>query len=70
MPKFKVEVTKIYCVEHIVEADDIDHANEIGSEISDEMKTNLETFIESDWKAKQVEDDAKITYAPVQEYLK
>ena len=70
MPKFKVEVTKVYCVEHIVEADDLDHAKEIGGEISDEMKLNHDTFIESEWKAKQVNSSEEITYEPIQEYLK
>lgn len=70
MPKFKVEVTRVYCVEHIVEAEDLDHAKEIGSEISDEMDVNHNTFIESEWKAKQVDDSEDATYEPIQDYLK
>jgi len=70
MPKFEVEVSKIYFVKHIVEADDIDHANEIGSEISSEMPLDHTTFMESDWNSTQVEEDRKITYVPEQEYLK
>ena len=70
MPKFKVEVTRVYCVEHVVEADDLGHAKEIGSEISDEMDVNHSTFIESEWKAKQVDDSEGTTYEPIQDYLK
>lgn len=68
--KFKVEVSKVYVQTHIVEADDKDHANEIASEISDEMKTDHETFYESEWKATQVNDSKKVTYEPQQDYLK
>lgn len=69
MPLFKVEVSRVYFVEHTVEADDLDHAQEIGSEISDTMEVNHETFIESEWKAEQVESGV-VTYIPEQEYLK
>lgn len=69
MPLFKVEVTRVYCVEHIVEADDLDHAKEIGSEISDTMEMDNNTFIESEWKAKKTES-GEVTYTPEQEYLK
>lgn len=68
--KFKVSVVKTYAQEHIIEADDINHANEIGSEISDVMETDFTTFIESNWDATPVLDDEKVTYEPVQEYLK
>lgn len=42
--KFKVEVSNIYVKEHIVEADDLAHALEIASEISDTMEANQQTF--------------------------
>lgn len=70
MPKFKVEVTRVYCVEHIVEAEDLDHAKEIGSEISDEMDVNHKTFVESEWNAKNTDEDSVVTYEPIQDYLK
>lgn len=70
MPKFKVEVTRVYCVEHVVEADDLDHAKEIASEISDEMDVNHKTFIESEWKVANASDLDVVTYEPIQEYLK
>jgi hypothetical protein len=70
MPKFKVEVNRVYSVTHVVEADDLDHAREIGSEITDEMEVNNSTFMESDWNARQVDDNEKATYEPIQEYLK
>ena len=38
--------------------------------ISDEMKTDHETFYESEWKATQVNDSKKVTYEPQQDYLK
>ncbi|MDC5408331.1 hypothetical protein OSH17_06700 [Acinetobacter baumannii] len=68
--KFKVEVSNIYVKEHIVEADDLAHALEIASEISDSMEANQETFFESEWEAKPVSNDEKVTYEPQQEYLK
>ncbi|MEQ1088434.1 hypothetical protein [Acinetobacter seifertii] len=68
--KFKVEVSNIYVKEHIVEADDLAHALEIASEISDTMEANQQTFFESTWEAKPVSNDEKATYEPEQEYLK
>lgn len=68
--KFKVEVSKVYLQTHIVEADDEDHANEIAKEIDDVMRTNWETYWESEWKVKPVSDDTEITYEPEQDYLK
>jgi len=68
--KFKVEVTKTYVQTHIVEADDADHAKEIGSEISDFMEVNHQTFFESSRTATQVDDSRKATYKPEQNYLK
>lgn len=65
MPKFKVEVNRVYSITHIVEADDLDHAREIGSEITDEMEIGYSTFIESDWSAFQVDDNEKATYEPI-----
>lgn len=62
--KFKVEVSNIYVKEHIVEADDLAHALEIASEISDSMEANQETFFESEWEAKPVSNDEKVTYEP------
>lgn len=70
MPKFKVTVSKVFCVEHVVEADDKDHAQEIGSEIEEFMDCNWKTHIESEWKAIEVDDDEEVTYEPEQEYLK
>lgn len=68
--KFKIEVVKTYIQNHIVEADDINHANEIGSEISSEMETNRHTFFESNWNATRVDDSSEVTYTPEQDYLK
>ena len=70
MPKFKINVERAYFVEHIVDADDKDHALEIASEVSDNMKTNWETFAESNWNAKAVSDDEEVTYTPEAEYFK
>lgn len=70
MPKFKIQVSKSFYVEHIVEADDKDHALEIGSEIEEFMECNLETYIDSEWDAIQVSDDECVNYEPVQDYLK
>lgn len=68
--KFKVEVTKTYVQRHIIEADDADHAKEIGSEISDFMETNNITFFESNRHVAQVDDASPVTYEPEQQYLK
>ena len=68
--KFKVEVTKVYVRTHIVEADDTDHAKEIGSEISDFMEANRTTFFESSCVTTQVDDSRKATYKPEQNYLR
>jgi hypothetical protein len=68
--KFKVEVTKVYTREASVEADDADHAKEIAKEVSDEMATDFTSFCESNWNVIQVEDSTKVTYEPVQDYLK
>ena len=68
--KFKVEVAKTYTQEHIVEADDEGHAREIASEIADMMSTNHQTFHESTWDVNQVDNLNKVTYEPVQKYLK
>lgn len=68
--KFKVEVTKTYVKDHIVEAEDENHAREIASEISINMEANRNTFFESTWDINQVDGDNKVTYEPEQEYLK
>ncbi|ENW79741.1 hypothetical protein F909_02844 [Acinetobacter sp. ANC 3929] len=68
--KFKVEVSKTYTKDHIVEADDADHAKEIAKEISDLMPINHQTFYESTWDVTQVDDLNKVTYEPEQNYLK
>ncbi|WP_121773834.1 hypothetical protein [Acinetobacter bereziniae] len=68
--KFKVEVSKIYVQAHIVEADDADHAKEIGAEISDVMSTDYKTFFESTRNVTQVDDSNQVTYEPEQDYLK
>lgn len=70
MPKFKVQVSKSFYVEHVVEANDKDHALEIGSEIEDFMRCDWTTHIDSEWDAVEVGDDEKVDYEPVQEYLK
>jgi len=68
--KFKVEVTKTYIQTQIVEADDADHAKQIGSEISDLMEANHTTFFEGTRTATQVDDVSEVTYEPEQDYLK
>lgn len=70
MPKFKVQVNKSFCVEHIVEADDKDHALEIGSEIIDFMSCNDKTYFGGDWSAIEVGGDEVVDYEPLQDYLK
>lgn len=70
MPKFKVQVSKSFYVEHIVEAEDKDHALEIASEIEDFMRCDLTTHIDSEWGAVEVGDDEAVDYEPVQDYLK
>lgn len=62
MPKFKINVSRTYSATHIINADDLHHAHEIGSEITDEMDVNLKTYAGSDWSAVQVDDDETITY--------
>ena len=68
--KFKVTVQKVYYVEHVVKADDKDHALEIATEIGMFMETNDETYYDSDWDANEVSDDHAVTYEPEQDYLK
>ncbi|WP_180060720.1 hypothetical protein [Acinetobacter sp. YH12135] len=68
--KFKIEVSKVYIQDAVVEADDADHAREIAKEISDEMVTDFTTFIKSNWNVAQVDDSEKVTYEPIQDYLK
>lgn len=68
--KFKVTVQKVYYVEHIVKANDKDHALEIATEIEMFMETNDETHYLSDWDANEVSDDHAVTYEPEQDYLK
>jgi hypothetical protein len=68
--KFKVEVTKTFVQTHIVEAEDTDHAKEIGSEISDFMEANPTTFFEGTRTATQVDDTSEVTYKPEQDHLK
>lgn len=70
MPKFKVQVSKSFYVEHIVEADDKDHALEIASEIEDFMQCDWRSHFESEWDAVEVGDDESVDYEPVQDYLK
>ena len=67
--KFKVYVNRVYCVEHVVEADDEDHALEIACEISDTMPVNYDTYLESNWEANLTGSDSVVTYVPEQEYL-
>jgi hypothetical protein len=68
--KYEVSVTKTYVQKHIVKADDISHALEIASEISDGMETNHKTFSESSREAAPVGEAEKVTYEPEQNYLK
>lgn len=70
MAKFKIQVTNTHFQEHVVEADDLDHALEIGKEISDEMEADQTNFFEGSWQANPVSQDTEVTYKPVQEYLK
>ena len=62
MPKFKINVSRTYSVTHIIDADNLHHAHEIGSEITDEMDVNLNIYTGSDWIAVQVDDGETITY--------
>lgn len=68
--KYKVKVERIYYVEHIVDAEGIEHAQEIGSEISDEMPVDWTTFVESNWEVDSTEQGCEVTYTPAQDYLK
>lgn len=68
--KYKVEVSKVYVQEHVVEAENIAHALEIAAEISGEMEANHQTFFESNWEAAPVSEDKEVTYTPQQDYLK
>lgn len=70
MPKYRLEVVVEHFKEVIVEADDYDHALEIGSEVSEFMDTDHTTFNESNWKAVKVSDEEEVSYEPVQDYLK
>ena len=70
MPKFKVQVSKSFYVEHIVEADDKDHALEIAAEIEDFMRCDWTTHIDSEWDAVEAGDEETVDYEPVQDYLK
>lgn len=68
--KFKVEVSRTYVQTHIVEADDVDHAREIATEISDEMVADSRTFYEGSRNVVQADDASEVTYEPEQDYLK
>lgn len=70
MQVFRVQVGKIFFVEHYVLADDYDHAMEIGSEIEMMMPTDDSTFQDAEWQAIVVSQDHAITYEPEQDYLK
>lgn len=71
MPKYRVVVTKVFCKEEIVEADDKDHALGIGMEIEDFMETDFTTYAEGEWDATLCKDQSvKATYTPEQDYLK
>lgn len=68
--KYEVSVTKTYIQKHIVKADDISHALEIASEISDGMEINYKTFFESSREASPTGEAKEVTYEPQQNYLK
>ncbi|WP_048764807.1 hypothetical protein [Acinetobacter sp. 243_ASPC] len=68
--KFKVEISKVYVQTHIVEADDVDHAREIATEISDGMVADHRTFYEGNRNVTQVDNASEVTYEPEQDYLK
>lgn len=72
MNKFKVVVTHVHVQEVYVHAEDEDHAREIAIEVSDNMEHNWATFVESEWKVKEVEEftEALEVYSPQQDYLK
>lgn len=56
MPKFKVEITHVSGAEHIIEADDRDHAMEIASNLSDESKPHHKFHLESNWSAEEIKE--------------
>ncbi|KQK67674.1 hypothetical protein AOX58_10910 [Acinetobacter baumannii] len=68
--KFKVEVTKTFTQDHIIDADDANHAREIASEISEFMEASRKTFFESTWQVTPVDPSNQTTYQPQQSYLK
>lgn len=69
MPKFEIEVSNIYVVTHVIEADDEDHAIQIADEVSELMETKMPDLFESELKAKPT-DKTEITYEPYQKHLK
>lgn len=68
--KYQVEVTNLYVETHVVEADDIEHAREIGLEISDEMEADTNTYHSSGIDVQEAAEGESVTYVPVQEHLK
>lgn len=69
MPKYKICVTRIHVDEIIVEATDLEHAQEIGSNYEDEMESTRDNHIESEWPVTKVSDDAVVNYKPKAKYL-
>lgn len=69
MPKFKICVTRIHVEELIVEAVDLEHAQEIGSNYEDQMESTRDNHIESEWPVTPLSDDAKVNYKPTAKYL-
>lgn len=68
--KYKVKVERVYYKEVIVDADDYNHAVEIGSEVDDTMDLDHSTYQESNWDAELVSENEVATYVPEQDYLK
>ena len=64
MPKYKISVEQVYFVEHIVEADDRDHALEIASEVENYMDANSENYFESNYDAVLVDYNSEVDYVP------
>jgi len=54
MKKFKVEITHVSGVDHVIEAEDYDHAMEIASELSSDSKPDRKFHIETNWKAEEL----------------
>lgn len=68
--RFRIEVTQVYTQTFYVDAVDEEHAQEIGSEISEVMEPSWENRMESNWNSTEVPDEyAPINYTPEAQYL-